>query len=182
MTKSRVILHKIRNLAATKSNAELLPSESACTRCGSHGVLCHRLLAVLARTHSHGSSPSARNIKRTNKPQLTNCTRERKAHLPAPVPALHLGKTRRTLVAPGGRAGLPDCRHPGIATIPGLPLSQDCRQRSASVHGALHCIHWNQQALHCDFWPLGIFLAICQGLPCDLLWRKQTQALTNENM
>lgn len=59
-----------------------------------------------------------------------------------------------------------------------MPSPRAHRRALASADRVLPCVHWNQPALRCDFWPLGILLAVRQGLPCDLLRRKQTQALT----
>lgn len=57
MFKNRVIPQEIRNLAETNSKAELLPTESACTRTAGHTELSTTAYSpVLSCTDSHGTS------------------------------------------------------------------------------------------------------------------------------
>lgn len=152
----------------------------ALTRTAGHTELYHcphrhRLTRYSCPRAKNSRSPSC---QRTDKPQLALTASVNAKHIcqhQRLVPA-NPCKTPKIPVAPGAGA-----RERGGSTAPG-PGQRTPSPCPRSADAGLHCIHWNQQTLPCDFWPLGIFLAICQGLPCDLLWRKQTQALTNENM
>lgn len=124
------------------------------------------------------NSPNCSTLPRAGTPgTASRCS---KPHPTSLGPCRDLAQPRGTSLGSDPSGDAQGCARSGPQHVQ-PPWNPGASAPAAAAAGSRY-VHWNQLMLPCDFWPLGIFLAICQGLPSDLLWRKQTQALTNENM